>query len=275
MGGSQSSLSSHQVTSTDPAEPTREVRAMLLHRGLPVELVLDTMELAEYHPTVTTERTDTVTVNASQFEGGNYCSSLLYFVSPPLPSGKGGENWKAKKVVWVIEGHDQGWGEEVPGSSPPVALAMRRLLTHSLPMRIIPGIYDGASSWYEACIFRPRHGEDTADDLNFLSTHNLYRVPTDVQGKTRWDLADDGNTSTWVVQNNRVARSDLETHIVEWKAGEVMDSRYAREHGHGTGQGFLATLRPGDRVGLWLRAQYPGWSNTLARAAVHITYDVR
>ena len=142
-------------------------------------------------------------------------------------------------------------------------------------MLIIPGTYDGAWSWYEACIFRPRHGKDPVNDLKFLSTHNLYWVPTDVQGKTRWDLADDGNTSTWVVQNNRVARSDLETHIVEWKAGEVMDSRYAREHGHGTGQGFLATLRPGDRVGLWLRAQYPGWSNTLARAAVHITYDVR
>ena len=133
MVGSRSSLSSHQGTSTDPAEPTREVRAMLLHRGLPVELVLDTMELAEYHPTVTTERTDTVTVNASQFEGGNYCSSLLYFVSPPLPSGKGGESWKAKKVVWVIEGHDQGGGEEVPGSSPPVALATYATVAHSQP----------------------------------------------------------------------------------------------------------------------------------------------
>ena len=81
------------------------MRAMLLHRGLPAELVLDIMELAEYHPFVMKERTDTVTVSASQFKGGN-CSSLLYFVTPPLPSGKEGESWKAKKVVWVIEGHD-------------------------------------------------------------------------------------------------------------------------------------------------------------------------
>ena len=254
----------------DPAEPTRQVRAILLHLGLPAELVLDIMELADYYPTFVAERADSITVRADQHTRRDYCSALLYLVSPPLPDSKEGESWKAKKVVWVIKGHDQGWGGEHPGWLPHGQLR-HRLLT--LP--IASGTFHGAYSWYEACIFRPRPGEETADDLEYLDTHNLYRKPEDVGANIHWDLVPNGDSFVWLVQSNRVARSDFEQHVIEWRAGEILDAADAEEHGHGTGTGFVEALRPGDRVGLWVRAVYSGWSNAIAGATIYLMYDVR
>ncbi|TFK92240.1 hypothetical protein K466DRAFT_595388 [Polyporus arcularius HHB13444] len=239
----------------DPAEPTRWVRAILLQLGLPAELVLEIMELAEYYPTISAERSDKVTIRADQHTRDNYCSALLYLVSPPLPDCREGESWRMKKVTWTIEGHDQGWGGDHPRT------------------------FIGAYSWYEACIFRPRTDGDAlaaeAEDLEYLDTHNLYRTPDDVQGKTHWDLVPNGDSLVWRVQGNRVAKGDFERYVVEWKAGEEIDAADAEEHGRGTGAGFLDALKPGDRVGLWMRALYPGWSNTIRGARVELMYDVR
>ncbi|RPD66617.1 hypothetical protein L227DRAFT_649307 [Lentinus tigrinus ALCF2SS1-6] len=256
MGVSQSSPSdpgaSESETSIDPAEPIRQVRAILLHLGLPAELVLDIMELAEYYAIVKAERTDGVTLRADQHTHMDHCSALLYLVTPPLPDCKEGES--AKKVVWVIEGHDQGWGGQHPGT------------------------FHGAYSWYEACIFRSRPGEtdsDSAADAEFLDTHNLYRKPEDVREEIHWDLVPNGDSFVWRVQGNRVAAREFEQHVIEWRAGEQMDAAEAEEHGHGTGVGFVEALRPGDRVGLWMRAMYGGWRNTIAGATVFLMYDVR
>ncbi|KAI0723759.1 hypothetical protein C8T65DRAFT_89106 [Cerioporus squamosus] len=239
----------------DPAEPVRRVRAMLLHLGLPAELVLDILDLAEYYPTVSAERSDTINLRADQHTRRNHCSALLYLVSPPLPDCMEGENWRMKKVMWTIEGHDQGWGG------------------------VQPGTFHGAYSWYEACIFRSRPGGDEwadgTDDLEFLETHNLYRKPGDVRRDIHWDLVPSGGSFLWHVQSNRVARREFERHVIEWRAGEEMDAADAEEHGHGTGTGFLEALRPGDRVGLWVRAMYSGWSNVIREAKVELMYDVR
>ena len=111
--------------------------------------------------------------------------------------------------------------------------------------------------------------------MEFLDTHNLYRTPQDIRGKTHWDLVPNGDSFAWRVQSNRVGRRDFEQHVIEWKAGEDMDPTEAEVHGHGTGAGFLETLQPGDRVGLWVRAIYPGWSNVIRGATVYLIYDVR
>lgn len=278
MGALQSYIppsgSDDEESDMDPAEPTRRVRAMLLHLGLPAELVLDIMELAEYYPTISAERGDNINIRADQRTRGDYCSALLYLVSPPLPDCREGESWRMKKVTWTIEGHDQGWGGDHPGLCD--ASHANCQLTDSI--RLL-GTFHGAYSWYEACIFRPRpDGDglaDGAEDLEFLETHNLYRTPDDVQGKTHWDLVPNGDSLIWRVQNNRVARRDFERHVVEWRAGQEIDAAEAEEHGHGTGAGFLDALKPGDRVGLWMRALYPGWGNTIRGARVELMYDVR
>ena len=61
----------------------------------------------------------------------------------------------------------------------------------------------------------------------------------------------------------------------KWRRGQPLDAEFASVLGCGDGAGFVDALRPGDVVGLWMRAMYPGWTNTIKEAAVEIVYDVR
>ena len=81
---------------------------------LPVELVLYIMELAEYRLTVTVEHKPERRISA---RGDNaFCTARLALVTPPMPVGVEGEFWRAWKVTFEFDGHDQGWGGEAPGA---------------------------------------------------------------------------------------------------------------------------------------------------------------
>ena len=103
----------------EPTEPVRQVRYMLSKLGLPAELALEVMDLADYHPTVSIECKDLIQVPADAHTGGDHCSGSvrLYFISPPLPAAGEGEDWRMRKVTWYIEGRDQGWRGKEPGVS--------------------------------------------------------------------------------------------------------------------------------------------------------------
>ncbi|TBU35493.1 hypothetical protein BD311DRAFT_4301 [Dichomitus squalens] len=269
MGGLQSLLYDDDADSDenrvdiddDPAEPVRHVRWLLSELGLPMELVLDIMDLAEYYPAVFAERSDPVRMRSDQHTRGDNCSALLYLVSPPLPAGKERESWRMKSVMWHIEGRDQGWGGEQQGT------------------------FHGSYSWYEACILRPINYdpetlEAQSDHLDaILSTHDPHRTTADLvpfaqqQGWTLVPNAED--RYAWHVQSNKVAEAAFGRYAVEWRAGQSFDTQDAEEHGYGNGTGFLQALRPGDRVGLVMRAQYGGWENLLRHADVKLVYDVR
>ena len=293
MGGLQSLLQYDDADENqaniydDPAEPVRRVRWLLSELGLPMELVLDIMDLAEYYPSVSAERSDLVRMRADQHRRRDFCSTLLYLVSPPLPAGKEGESWRMKSVTWYIEGRDQGWGGEQQGT---IRQRMTCIPTSRLLTRIPRiGTFNGAYSWYEACIFRPIHTDPDPDRESLkaendrldatLDTQNLHRTTADfvpMVEQAGWSLLPntEGNYA-WHVQFNKVAQPAFARYTVEWRAGQPVDPQDAEEHGYGIGNGFLEALRPGDRVGLLMRAQYAGWENLLRHAAVRLVYDVR
>ncbi|KAI1791634.1 hypothetical protein LXA43DRAFT_387959 [Ganoderma leucocontextum] len=268
MGTLQSSLAEDEYEAEvydDPTEPARRVRGMLSELGLPAELVLDIMDLADYHPTVSIEREKLVKLRADEHTPGDSCSSRLYLIGPPIPGGKEDENWRMRKVTWYLEGRDQGWGGEQPGT------------------------FNGAWSWYEACIFRPDPSPDSLETAKmqnehldaFMDTYYLYRntpdmVPVLEQHRVGWSLVptDEGKV-VWHVQSNKVAEKEYGTHTVKWRDGLSVDAADAKVHGCGDGRGFVEALRPGDRVGLLMHAQYPGWQNTLRHASVELMYEVR
>lgn len=108
--------------------------------------------------------------------------------------------------------------------------------------------------------------------------NNMYRKTSDVQDRLRemnWSLVPNGGDFVWHIQSNRVRAREFERHTIEWEAGEVADTEDAIARGCGDGAGFLDALRPGDRVGLWVRAMYPGWENHVMEAGVWLMYDVR
>ncbi|CDO76437.1 hypothetical protein BN946_scf184781.g14 [Trametes cinnabarina] len=253
----------HSTDATITPADLRAVRALLAQRGLPAELVLQIIDGAEYYPVVRASLRGPSTLNAQQgcAKSGGSCAARCRLLSPPLPGPEPGETWRVRKVVWEIESRDQGWGGESPGT------------------------FRGAYSWYEACIVRPQQeGDDDspptsdgttdpADERSaalaqWMSTRKKYCSSADALP----DLEAVGYT---LVPNNSAAASGSSPPPTSGSSS-VTASRSAKAdvNGYGSGAGFLEALRPGDRVALWMRAQYPGWANTVAGASVEIVYDV-
>ncbi|OJT04332.1 hypothetical protein TRAPUB_4966 [Trametes pubescens] len=199
-------------------------------------------------------------------EPGGSCAARLCMLTSPLPHGAPGETWRARAVVWDVEGHDQGWGGERPAD----------------PGRSAPqGTFDGAFSWYEATIIRPTSTADAASDhpghalASCWGTLNQPYCDTETArpllaalGYTFVEAGGDSGPA-WFVQRNRVAREDFARHHVEWSIDDAV-----LPPGSGAGAGFLEALRPGDVVALWMRAMYPGWGNYLRAASLKVLYDV-
>ena len=88
-----------------------EVRSILSSLNIPTELVLRIMDIAEYCAVLCTKRSDEVQIAAGHGRDTNACwVAELYLVSKPLPPRSPEDQfWRVKKVMWELEGHDQGW----------------------------------------------------------------------------------------------------------------------------------------------------------------------
>lgn len=94
-----------------------KVRSILSSFDIPTELVLYIMDIAEYYPTLRTERTDDVTIAAGwHHDTEAYWAAKLYLVSKALPRSPDDLFWGVRKVSWELEGHDQGWADECRGT---------------------------------------------------------------------------------------------------------------------------------------------------------------
>ena len=87
-----------------------EVRSILSSLNTPTELVLHIMDNADYCPVLCAERSDEVQIAAGHGENTNACwAAKLYLISQPLTRSPEDQFWRVKKVMWELEGHDQGW----------------------------------------------------------------------------------------------------------------------------------------------------------------------
>ena len=292
MGGGQSLLSSVLQLNdsfeeepehySDPAEPARLVRVLLSRLGLPAELVLDIMDLADYHPRVSAAHDEPAVLAANRYRHDDHCSALLYLATPPISYPREGESWRVLRVTWMIEGCDQGWGGQRPGERRSACILIRSIrdIHGNAVSHALVGTFDGAHSWYETSILRPSGPFAAPEDLrDFLVNHALCRTPDDIDESLKqlsWQLVPNPSGGhTWRVQSNRVARREFTQYTIEWLPGCALDAEMVNANGHGDGAGFVDALRPGDVVVLWARAMYPGWKNTVKAASVDIVYDVR
>ena len=92
--------------------------------------------------------------------------------------------------------------------------------------------------------------------------------------------------TTWKVQHNVTAAKQIKTHVVDWSCddsrggigvGAAADDvdKVDEATGKGRGEGFIETLKPGDRIGIMARAIYPGWANTVVNASITVETRVR
>ncbi|KAI0371680.1 hypothetical protein BV20DRAFT_964902 [Pilatotrama ljubarskyi] len=215
-------------------------------------------------------------------------------LSPPVPGGASGETWRAKKVVWTLESHDQGWGGEHPGNAVKSLVGGSATTGMLIPTVTDAGTFHAAYSWFEACIVRPVASDgdskstdaaalDSPESLDDLFMKKLCKVEEarphlDMLGYTmvpRPGVQEgERDNSAWLVQRNLSAKREFTRYRIEWRAGETLDPAEVEATGRGTGEGFLQSLQPGDRVGLWMRALFPGWANVVKHASVEVFYDV-
>ncbi|KAL1747381.1 hypothetical protein HDZ31DRAFT_32061 [Schizophyllum fasciatum] len=229
------------------------VRDGLIRLGLPTELALYILDLAEYWVReVLCERAVTLSVTASGSPKNS--STWCYLASPPLAR-------RPKKIRFYILSHDQGWGGPVE----------------------CQGTFRGSFSWTEVALMRPRRAtfdsekqrpqpptrsmswvrtsaqensfvENTSDDPNDIALDDPHYEAVSIDGRTHAAL-----------QYNRVAVKHSERHVVEWREDDEGGARRwgerSEETGAGYGGGFVRAIEEGDRIAVFARAQYPGWAN--------------
>ncbi|KAF2140345.1 uncharacterized protein K452DRAFT_289088 [Aplosporella prunicola CBS 121167] len=242
---------------TPTADAVHVVRTLFVQGlGLPVELADLIIEAAGYYPTVFNARSESATdgMDVSTRWSRRSTVAFLYLISDPIPRAREGELVKIKSVKFHTTSRDQGWASQ--GSY---------------------GTYNGSSSWFETSIFRPVPGAPDELDLDqnrHRCMQSFFHEPEDAAPHLQtagWNFVEHDGKHLWKVQYNIVAGQYFVEHDVEWRPNEEPAEEVP---GKGDGKGFIGALEPGDRVGLWARALYPGWSNRIRDARMEIAYSV-
>ncbi|KAF8875894.1 hypothetical protein BD779DRAFT_1475853 [Infundibulicybe gibba] len=204
-------------------------------------------------------------LSASHNRDHNDASQCCLVTSPLLKSrssqpGGEGSGIKVRMVRFRVRSHGQG------GSSQP-----------NKPPSRGPDC-DGAYTWFEAIILRPKQGAGSkkmAD--NFLEhTEKESDLPPSEEiekfGFTYGASSLDGGGAKWMLQRNTIASDIPMDHEIIWTKGGAFG-----DAGSGGGSGFVAALREGDRVAIIARAQgfyqYGDWVNYVKSVRVDIYYD--
>lgn len=261
-------------------EDVLEARTLLEGRGLPMELVLDILDHAEYWPMrqFSTTPGSTVKVAATMFRSSaaGLCLDADIFNDPVVNDLRAnGEKVRIKAIQFQIRSRDQGWTSE--------------------PTR---GTFS-TSSWLEASILRGVESHSTTFppscwlDSVFASPESFqYHVTSrGWQLVRRPEHAEQGPQGgegdlAWYLQGNRVAtQGRAEEYDVLWT-----HDTYGGNEGSGRGDDFLHALKEGDRLLVWARAkvrrlpmpnvielmlifeQWPGWQCIVESVNITVYY---
>ncbi|PVI04018.1 hypothetical protein DM02DRAFT_652034 [Periconia macrospinosa] len=264
----------------------RATRSILASLGLATELILQVLDYAQYWTVITTERIDHVTILDEDWD--NHFSAVEHYLWVPLHLGAhpDSEIPKMREIEFTIVSHDQGWTTEREA-----------------------GPYE-TSSWFEVSRCRPRPGmplPEPADDDEAYANIEQVRRDVDEQVeifprpsqemepmrrhcpemmKVTWPRgyrkskpALDEGTHAWWLQGNQVARATsifegemVKRYRVVW--GCAANPRWEGNEGAGRGEGFVDSLKDGDRIAVWARAKRRGWENHIFGVRVVVRYTI-
>ncbi|KAF7328668.1 hypothetical protein MSAN_02468400 [Mycena sanguinolenta] len=241
-GNSVEDISNDSDPDYHPSSPDDvfQVRRCLLN-FLPPELVNTILDEAEYWPRIRSTRNQLLVVHASSSSDNN--ASLRCLVTPPFPASQalGGPSarLRVKRVKFDIVSNDQGWGGDPQDH----------------------GTYNGSYTWFEAAILR-RAPQPEGRRLS--------------PARPLFEVTNQDGCSRWLVQTNRCATVQAETHSIIWQADgmETASGHDREENGSGDGAGFIELLAPEDRIAIVARARFPGWVNCVRSVIVVVYYAV-
>ncbi|PWW72525.1 hypothetical protein C7212DRAFT_225527 [Tuber magnatum] len=275
-----------------PAQVVK-TKKLLQGRGLPIEVVDTILDFAEYWPVVSTiTRYASEKTARSTYETGN-SAHLLYSRTNPLPgefkpeptardgAGEGSTTgqfighyqtrgqYPVRKIVFKTVSRDQGWTSNEGR-----------------------GTYKGSWSWFEVHAERPKSieaitsadpgplvdaeliTETRASDYYNPSWKRVSATKKGVTDENRSLTSNPEEKITWELQRNVHAGQDWKTHWVVWKHDGPDSGPVDESTGAGTGADLVRCLKPGDRINLVARAQFPGWQNCVRSAEIHVYYAI-
>ncbi|KAM0457409.1 hypothetical protein ACHAO4_003208 [Trichoderma viride] len=171
----------------------------------------------------------------------------------------------ARKIVFRIRSHDQGWTTDD-----------------------VPGPFTVAKTWFDAGIerFDASNSAERANgnDMKYWTARQLGTVEPQLEEAEDIDEGWDYQFSCtpwkgpYEIQRNRMASSDFADYEVTWTCWDVIapDSPEALElmeqgKGRRVGDGqFVRNLKLGDVVTVWGRAMHRGWINTVESVEIDI-----
>ncbi|KAH8149335.1 uncharacterized protein LAJ45_06414 [Morchella importuna] len=233
---------------------------------VPIELVDQIISYAEYWPHNTIELAEGI---IARNNGEELCLQSQPLPGRFIPEGEtegvdiGGVCVRtltpARKVVFRILSHDQGWSSSPNNSR---------------------DIYEASFTWFEAFVERPvtisaaRGATPLTNSINIKDRDVLSARQSELGWKTV--PISKGNTEETCerchIQCNVRASSETKMHKVVWSWNDRPGSQLAG--GSGYGGDFVRSMKAGDRVSVVARAMYPGWANHVQKMEMDIYYVV-
>lgn len=217
----------------------------ILNSYLPVEIIDDILDLAQYWARIRERRSIDLGAKAipvgETFPKAEWC----YLVSPPIP-----KDARVRLVKLVIESCDQGFGGEPEHR----------------------GTYEGSWTWFEAAIIR---GEPWWLNEVLGRFVNLYRLAEDVRSAARaTEVPSHEEGSRWHVGVNVTAEGLYKKHTIVWPRTDEEIKQRSMKGLVGFSYEFVRLLEPGDRVALMAMAMFPGWVNRVKQASIDVYYTI-
>lgn len=194
---------------------------------------------------LSTGRSSPIHVHASSRPSRS--TSVLYLLSDPVSAN-------INYARFTIESHDQGWSGD----------------------KAFHGTYSHSHTWFEATIFRATNQNELEEPTQILN--HSYDQPVDCLDELQhlgWaleartlDQTENNSRYAWPLQHNVHASRKAKRHCVTWSRKPT--SRSNGDNGSSSGNGFISTLSPGDRIGVWARALYPGWTNSVSSVKIEL-----
>ncbi|KAK4227513.1 hypothetical protein QBC38DRAFT_477637 [Podospora fimiseda] len=274
-------------------------------KGLPIEIIDEVLDYAEYWPSHTVEvnfgeDTPEVVRGKTGFRD-DAPEDKFILRTPPLALRKRGglplhrmplepkmlagewssedflakskspvsasSNHPCRRIVFTLVSHDQGWGGRTNDEED-------------------NGPYSHSWTWFEAGL--ERFARNEGDEYPSIALDNAVTV----YPETEWD--DNAGTGSFrftlnghderKIQANITADNEYTTHVVAWDYRDDTDPRTDRDgiaklqywgRGIATESGnFVRNLRIGDMVTVWAKARFPAWSNNIASVKVEVFWAI-
>ncbi|KAF8915766.1 hypothetical protein CPB85DRAFT_1432774 [Mucidula mucida] len=219
---------------------------------IPSEIIEIIVDMAEYWPSVHSERFLDVAVKSEGRQGSPYpMAEWCYLVSPRVPS----HARSVKAVTIQTESCDQGWGGEPEHR----------------------GTRNGSWTWFEAAIIRL---DD--DSVPWWVSEVENNLPVDLYREGLERSLEERNAAvscevpspTWIVHDVHGERRAWTTEDPKDIDNDIPPGHRHARGIYGREADFVDLMQGGDRVALLVMAKFPLWTNHVRQASITVQYSI-